>query len=1366
MTLDKEIVFHRTWLGLAQPSEGLTFSLPVLADAQIAPNVRTDVTAAFASYLDEGRTRIVDAERFFREFLGYAAPGALVAAGELPEELSFYAAEGGQEIRPTFALARGPLTAATASDDPFAIFDAPPAPSPAATKPDAGGARASASPFARAYAALVWDLTAGLAPGQEPPDLDQPEEVTGPWRYPPTAKLERLLRQAGVPVGLLFNGRALRLVYAPAGETTGHLTFRVEHLAPSEGRPLLAAMELLLHARRLYAAGDKFTLEGLLADSRSRQADVTETLARQVFDAVETLLGGFEAAAKRDTSPEALATSGTSHDWLRAALEAPDDHLYQGILSFVLRLVFLLYAEDQGLMPVEHPVYAEHLSVGGLYQRLAEDKGAHPESMHHRFGAYGRLLSLFRASFFGVRHGTLVLPPRHGRLFDPNTFPFLEGGLPEWTSAGGDVEARARVRPPSVDDGTLHEVLEKLLILGRQRLSYRTLDVEQLGSVYESLMGYHVLRLESAGVRLGAQRVWVEARALMKMSATDRGKLLKETCGLNPGPIKAIEALIKEAGKDEEALAEGLRGVVKGRGDEAKRNHASALRLVLQPGEERRRTGSHYTPRSLTEQIVKTTLAPLLRCLGEAPTAAQILELKICDPAMGSGAFLVATCRELAGEIVAAWTRAGELSAVLEKHGDAHLHARRLVAQQCLYGVDKNAAAVELAKLSLWLVTMDRALPFTFVDHVLRHGDSLVGLDLKQIAAFHWAPDGQQMLMGRVQEALDEALGERLVLHEQAEEEGPGAQEEKRRQLAFSQQAIDDVRAIANACVGAFFAGKTGKERERERVRRYELVRRWLDEGSEDARSEIRGLGEEAQRGLSPFHWWLEFPEVFYLERRDPLVREGGGRSGPAMLEGVVGNPPFAGKNTIADSNADGYPDWLKVVSPGAHGNADLSAHFFRRAAALLGEHGALGLVATNTIGQGDTRSSGLQPLIAEGWRLFDVTPTMSWPGAAAVVVSVVHAVHGRPQRDCGAQIAQKAVHAINSRLRPTPERPDPVSLLSNHSLSYQGSIPLGAGFVLDRSERDALTARSASNSACIFPYIGGEEVNTSPLHSPTRYVINFGAMTLESAERWPDLIARLREKVKPERDRNSRDARRVNWWKFAEAAPALYSAISGADRCLVVAHVTKHLSFSFQPTGRVFSQNLYVFPLSAFSSFAVLQSRTHSGWAWLLSSTMKTDLSYGPSDCFETFPFPQPDPRTVIPALEDIGQRFYEARAAFMVETDQGLTKTYNAMKDPACDIPAVLALRALSEELDRAVLDAYGWTDVAVPPFCPLTEEDKAAVEAFEDEVIDRLYVLNAERAREEARAGAAAAAGGKKKGAAKKPRGSGSGQGEMFE
>jgi hypothetical protein len=133
----------------------------------------------------------------------------------------------------------------------------------------------------------------------------------------------------------------------------------------------------------------------------------------------------------------------------------------------------------------------------------------------------------------------------------------------------------------------------------------------------------------------------------------------------------------------------------------------------------------------------------------------------------------------------------------------------------------------------------------------------------------------------------------------------------------------------------------------------------------------------------------------------------------------------------------------------------------------------------------------------------------------------------------------------------------------------------------------------------------------------------------------------------------------------------------------------------------------------------------------------MKNDLRYSASDCFETFPFPHPDPRTVIPSLEDIGQRLYDTRAQFMSDTQQGLTTTYNLLKDPDCHDPRIEELRRLHEEMDRAVLAAYGWDDISVPPYgTPTMDAGRRALEAFEDEVIDRLFVLNAQRAEEEKR------------------------------
>jgi N-6 DNA Methylase len=956
--------------------------------------------------------------------------------------------------------------------------------------------------------------------------------------------------------------------------------------------------------------------------------------------------------------------------------------------------------------------------------------------MHHRFGAYGQLLALFRGIFLGVRHGSFYLPARRGKLFDPNAFPFLEGALPGSTAAVLLADERARVVPPSIDDGTIYRVLRSLIMLDGQRLSYRTLDVEQLGSVYESLMGYHVLRVTSPAVRVGKYRVWVEASEVAAKSPSERKAFWKEACGLNPGPAGAIEAALKEAGRDLEAVSLALLQQSAGGKAERERQRAETGSLVLQPGEERRRTGTHYTPRSLTERVVKKTLEPLLACLGTGRTAQQILQLKICDPAMGSGAFLVAACRQLASEVVDAWQRSGEIAKLAEQYARPELQALRLVAQQCLYGVDKNPAAVELAKLSIWLVTLSHDRPFTFLDHALRHGDSLVGLSLDQIKAFHWKAKGQLDFCNRaLTEALDQAVALRSELVGLADHDDEAAQSEKRRLLEFSQQALARIRLIADVCVGAFFAETSDKAREAERVRRLDLVRRFLG-GERDVEAELVEAGNTVRKQIAPFHWMLEFPEVFFEMRADPLQQ--GEVNGAAYMEAVVGNPPFAGKSTIAEGSGPSYVEWLQTLHPGAHGNSDLSAHFFRRADTLLGPNGTFGLIATNTIAQGDTRATGLKALLGSGWRIYEATSALGWPGAAAVTVSLVHAAHGRPARLAVGALDGYPTPAINSRLRPNPERSDPKMLLGNAEISFQGTVVLGMGFTLTLDERAALVARDARNAQRTLPYLGGEEINTNPKHEFERYVINFGQLQLDEAECWPDLLRIVREKVKPERDLNKREVRRKYWWRFGEATPALYVAISASARCLATSIHSKHLVFAFQPTTSIFSHGLNVFAFENFSPFATLQSRVHEGWARLLSSSLEDRLRYAASDCFETFPFPKPDPRTVIAPLEQIGQQLYDTRARLMVDTDQGLTKTYNALKDPACDDPRILDLRTLHEAMDRAVLETYGWSDIEVPPFCPRTPAERALVSVFEDEVIDRLYQLNETRAAEEARAG----------------------------
>ncbi|MGE3752772.1 MAG: DNA methyltransferase [Planctomycetota bacterium] len=1310
-----EVRFHEEWLGMVQPIDGLVVSIPVLVDTECVSRQPPSLQREFLELCsgDGGEDEPIRIRDFglFLERILKITDDWYDLGDEVPEELALYVPEGKQKVRPTMALRRSDPQKAVAGD-----------PLPEAEE-------TSATRRGRDYLALVWDLPPGLA-------LDKPETETGPWEYPPAAKFDRLLRHCRVPIGLLTNREVIRLIYAPHGESTGSITFRVEDMATVGGRPILDALVMLFSVSRLYAVAPDRQLPAILAASRRRQADVTDALSGQVFEALQVLLAGFESAAERD---------GWLH--LSDALQRDDDHLYGGLLTALLRIVFLLYAEDRGLLPVEHPLYAENFSVLGLFDRLQSDKGHYPDSMDRRFGAWHRLVSLFRAVFLGVEHGDFRMPSRRGQLFDPHQFPFLEGWGPGGSAPINDPEARAATRVPSIDDGTVYGVLERLLVLEGQRLSYRALDVEEIGSVYEALMGYHVQRLPGPAVCMKPAGVWLTSAEVLEQPSGARARWLSNHVGLSSSQARTLASEIRAAGNDNDVLA-ALETLKKPRTD-----RMLAGRLVLQPGAERRRSGSHYTPRSLTEPIVRRTLQPLIEAMGGEPSSEAILELKVCDPAMGSGAFLVEACRFLADQVVAAWTREGRLDMVAAEGEEAVLIARRLVAQRCLYGVDLNPFAVNLAKLSMWLVTLARDLPFTFLDHALRHGDSLVGLTLDQILAFHWKPQGQiEFVRKEIEAALAEALPCRERILQRAGDVTPEGQRAKEHDLQDAEDALDRVRLIGDLVVGAFFDEPSDRARQRERDQRRTLVENWLRAGN-GAPPEARGLQEEIRARHPTFHWPLEFPEVFGLNRRDPL--SGTGNGGVAWFDAFLGNPPFMGGSSISGNLGGAYRDWLLAVHDGAHGNADYSAHFFRRTAVLLGTHGTVGLIATNTIAQGDTRTTGLQRLIHEGFVVRDAVRSMAWPGAASVSVSVVHLARGVPAKSATPKsLDDVVVRYINSQLRSGAELPDPHRLRSNEALSFLGSKIYGQGFLLTPEERDALVARDRRNEKCIFPYLGGEEVNSTPTQTYHRYVIDFGSMTLEEAERWPDLIQIVRERVKPERDRLARTGiagkRRRYWWQFGSASPTLRLRLSELACCMVTSCHSKHLMFSFQPPGRVFSHGLMVFLLASCSPFGVMQSRTHEAWVRLRSSSLEDRLRYSATDCFLNFPFPKCDPRAEFPAITEVGTRLYDARANYMVETNQGLTATYNLLKDPACNELAIHDLRKLHLELDRAVIEAYGWPvsddperGIVVPPYtAPTTPEEEKVVAVFEEAVLGRLFALNAARAKEEAKAQARAA------------------------
>lgn len=1299
MARDPEALAHQEWIGYVQPV-GLVVSIPALlaAQAQINRNIIPDHQRFLACLPRHKDDEIIPELRDFPEFtrivLNWRASDleAVVPGDDKYASLEVVLPEYHETLRPTHVVRE------YEPKNP-----------------------------AHPWMMLVQSLPSGSALD------DVATHDNRNWEASPHAKFERLLRETRVPIGLLINNTQIRLVYAPRGETSGYATFNVSEMAQVAGRPVFAALHMLLCEERLFALGEKQRLPAILAESRKYQNVVSSQLAEQVLAALYELVRGFQAADDQSKG-----------ELLREVLAENPNHVYQGLLTVLMRLVFVLFAEDRGLLSSD-PTFANFYSITGLFERLRADDGRFPDTMNQRYGAWAQLLTLFRLIYEGASHGEFKIPPRHGYLFDPDRYNFLEGR--KWKSPRQPDEV---ARVPRVADGVIFRVLNNLLILHGERLSYRTLDVEQIGSVYETMMGFDLEVAQGRSIAIKPKKshgapTTINLEALLAVKCADRGKWLKRMSEQElTGQL--LEAL-KTANNVDGLLAALDKKIAKS----VTPNVVSKGAMILQPSDERRRSGSHYTPRSLTEPIVRTTLRPILEQLGPQPKPEQILDLRVCDPAMGSGAFLVEACRQLGDELVKAW-HFHKAVPTLPPDEDELLHARRLIAQRCLYGVDRNPMAVDLSKLSLWLATLAKDHPFTFLDHSLRAGDSLVGLTREQIAGFHWKPDQQmEFLSESLKRQIDRATEfRRRILA--SRDDVPYV--DLQQNLAVADEALDRIRRVGDLVIAAFFAADKDRGRE---IKRNEYLQLISEAQGQQVRGEhlhrwlgiVQGL-RTSSHPMSPFHWQIEFPEVFALyTTRKPF----GG------FDAIVGNPPFMGGSKISTNLGTYFLDWLLTVHPGSHGNGDLVAHFFRRGFDLITANGCCGLIATKTIGQGDTRTTGLRWICEHGATIYAARKRLRWPGQAAVVVSVVWLSKGTLSPPF--ELDGRSASIITAFLFHAGGHENPLVLQSNRGVSFLGSKIYGQGFVFDDTDSEAtplaemrrLIAKDGRNSERIFPYIGGEEVNDDPFQTHHRYVINFGVLSEQEARRWPDLMEIVEAKVKPVRLRQKREVRAKYWWRFGEPTPALYGAVEALERTLAISYHTECFAFSLLPASCVFSHALIIIATESIAFFSVLQSRQHETWARFLGSSIGDTLRYTPSDCFETFPFPEHLAANTM--IESAGRQYYDFRTSLLVKNNEGLTKTYNRFHDPEERSPDILKLRELHFVMDRAVLEAYGWHDLAQNVNCEFLldyEDDEEDEEQrstgrgrkkpwryrwpddFRDEVLARLLELNKQRAEQE--------------------------------
>ncbi|MGW5372825.1 Eco57I restriction-modification methylase domain-containing protein [Streptomyces sp. NPDC004009] len=1181
-----------------------------------------------------------------------------------------------------------------------------------------------------------------------------------------------LCRARNVPLALLTNGREWALVHARPKEATTVAVFDADLWSEE---PILArAFASLLTAGRVArppvdADGKPSdSTAGLFARTADAQSDVTDTLGRQVREAVSLLVAELSRLDREENG--------------RILDGVPAKDVYEGALTVMMRLVFLLYAEEQRLLPAGDELYDEAYAVGPLHKELETSRSLHGDELADSVGAtWPRLLAVFAAIHGGCTHDRLWIPAYGGSLFDPSRFPWL-------------VDAE-------VTDRVVFEILDALLTLrsrkgfkGKERLSYKGLDVEQIGHVYEGLLEYGCRWADEpyAGVSFGRDKKYEAVLPLARLEEwAAAGTLADEVAaaaGTKPATVTAaqaksgpITAELETACANDTSLVEraaafsGLYGIdLRG---EPKVWPAGSV-VVVRSGN-RRDTGTHYTPKALAEEIVEHTLAPLCYSPGpaegaepgvwRAKSADELLKLRILDPAMGSGAFLVSACRYLSDRVVEAWLREPELPPEIARdvdrddHEQLHQIARRLVADRCLYGVDRDHMAVELAKLSLWLVTLAKGRPFSFLDHALRCGDSLVGvIDVRQLKAFHLEWQDRQ-LSPEVARALDRTetlLSEAAELRRKIESTPVNdirVVRDKAELLVKAEAKSDKLRLAADAVVGAALAaegisdeeasdisgeenvgGARGAARFRDakddaKSRAYRnrleavagLVATALGEGpgAEEAAVRARGMVEGWLKGpraeaVRPLHWPLEFPEVMGV----------GGSSG---FDAVVGNPPFVGGLKITSALGQDYREYLvNRIGHGKRGGADLCSYFLLRNLSLAPGR-RTGIIATNTIAQGDTREIGLDQATAHGWTLYRAVKSQPWSGSASVIVSLLWLAGAASEGETPV-LDGNEVRGITSGLDPASRASGtPYRLVANEAQSYIGSFVLGKGFVLEPDEAYALIAKDAKNAEVLFPYLIGRDLNQRPGATASRWVINFHDWPQEKAAEYADVFAIVERDVKPERAKNNNKQRREIWWRFTRPTVELYEAIADLEKVIAIALVSSTVMPFRVPANQVLAHKLGAFATDSTAQLAILSSSFHVSWAWKYSATMKEDLNYSPTDVYETFPRPGEKPR-----LYSAGKALELAQSALMSAEGIGLTSVYKLVHTKSETAPGIEAIRQAHVETDQAVAEAYGWTDLALKHGFHTTPQGVRFTIApqVQTEVLDRLLELNHARYKEE--------------------------------
>lgn len=1184
-------------------------------------------------------------------------------------------------------------------------------------------------------------------------DLDATQKLGG-WASTPAERMVTLCRTSGCRLGLVTNGERWMLVDAPVGAVT---TFASWYARIWAQEPVtLQAFVHLLGIRRFFV-DESERLPALFDRSLKFQDEVTDALGEQVRRAVEVLIQSLDKADQdRD------------RELLHGVKEA---ELYEAALTVMMRLVFLLSAEERGLLLLGDERYEANYALSTLRMQLRAES---EEILERRWDAWSRLLAVFRAVYGGIKHENLRLPALGGSLFDPDRFPFLEG------RAKGSEWRTGIAKPLPIDNRTVLLLLEAIQQFQGRTLSYRALDVEQIGYVYEGLLERTVKRtaevtLELEGTK-SAQSPWVtltELESARLDGAARLAELLQQRSGSSASRVRNDLARPVD-----DSLADRL--LTACNGDTALRDRIKpfghlvrtdpwgyplvypAGAFIVTTGSDRRETGTHYTPKSLTETIVAETLTPIAY-VGPAqgtPRAdwvlispAELLDLKICDPAMGSGAFLVQACRWLADRLVEAWAQAEAQGHTVGIDGrvvaaDANVEAlprdteartivaRRLIAERCLYGVDLNPLAVELAKLSIWLVTLAKGRPFGFLDHNLRQGDSLLGIHrLDQLTQLSMNPTGQGQLRlfgQNIEQTVREAIELRRRLREMPirdirdVEAMAHLDADARRRLAVPESIADafigEVLASggnATAIEGAatMLTIQAGQAVTGDRNALDAIVKRVRETLSVDL--------PQGKPVRNPFHWPLEFPEVF--------ARESSG------FDALVGNPPFLGNRLWKGALGEKLQWQCQMVLGTSPGKIDLCVVFHRRAVDLLRADGCYGMLATSNIAEGSAIEVGLGVIVQNGSIHF-ARKGMPWPGSAAVVVAIVGFFKGGWQADCDAD--GRSCPRIGPRLEPEAADVWMPQVLSDAPFTFAGvDNSKGLAFVIT-PESPWFDRLKNEPDSLLRPYITGDDITSSALNRIERWALDIADRSLDEVRRrWPEAHRFIVDEVHPTRTVAALKSYKGlidRWWQFWNHRADLMRRLRHQDRFIAFSKVTKYPISVLAPSDWIYTNKVLLIGLERPDLYPICLSSLFRNWVYTYSvRSLGADtntLTISIREAVSTFPLPA---NNISQAGVEAATQFNRLAVEFSAAHGCGLTDVMNAIHSPNNSDAIIADLRGLLSSIDAEVGAAYGWNDMDVTydfhEFAGGSSNDKWRWALSADAtatLLNRLVALNRER------------------------------------